>query len=127
MEKQKPNAIEKTIFVLGLLILALLIGYLSYAWGTKENKPPSLEITSSYEPSFQRYTFKIETTNKGEETAKSVNIGFGLYQEGKIVENAVLEIDFVPVKSKEQGWISFSNKRKPSDSLVVKSITFLKP
>lgn len=126
-ESKKPNGIEKMVFVLGLLILSLLVGYLSYQWTTKENKPPSLKIATSHDPSFESYTFKVETENTGEETAKSVNIKFDLYQEGKVAESAVLEIDYVPIQSKEQGWVSFSKKRKTSDSLAVSSISFLRP
>jgi uncharacterized protein (TIGR02588 family) len=123
----KTNKMEKTVFYLGLFILFLLVSYLSYQWSTQENEPPSLVIVTSHDPSFDRYTFKVETKNTGKETAKSVNIQFNLFQEGKLAESSVLEIDYVPVQSKEQGWVSFSKKKKPSDSLTIGSITFLKP
>lgn len=126
-EKKENNIIEKVIFYLGLLILLVLLGYLSFQWSTKENKPPSLEIVTTHDPSFDRYTFRVETKNTGAETAKSVNISFNLYQRGKLAESSVLEIDYVPVRSIEQGWVSFSKTRKPSDSLTIGSISFLKP
>lgn len=126
-KKKKANLLEKITFFTGLLILCSLIVYLVFQSGAKENQPPMLEIVTSYEASLPHYTFKVETTNQGQEAASSVNIGFNLYQDGKIAESAVLEIDYVPMRSKEHGWITFLKKRKPSDSLVIASMTFIKP
>lgn len=126
-EKKEKNNLEKVIFYIGLFVLIALIGYLSYQWSTKEQKPPSLEVVTTHDPSFDQYTFKVETKNTGQETAKSVNISFNLYQDGKIAESSVLQMDYVPVRSKEQGWVSFSKKRKSQDSLTIGSISFIKP
>ena len=126
-EQEKSNVLEKITFYLGLLVLISLIGYLSFQLTKQENKPPSLEVRTSYDPAMDNYGFKVEVENKGQETAQSTNIQFELYQEGKVAGKATLEIDFVPVRSKESGWIVFNQKRKGSDSLVISSMTFLKP
>lgn len=126
-QKKERNSLEKITFVIGLIILVLLVGYLSYQWSTRKEQPPKLEISAFFEPSLPQNTYKVEITNNGQETAQSVNIQFDLYQEGKLSESAVMELDYVPVKSKEEGWISFSHKRMSSDSLVVGTRSFLKP
>ena len=126
-QKKERNILEKITFYLGLFILALLIGYLVYQLQTNEEQPPSLQIITSYESAMPQYTFKVEVQNKGQETAKSANINLNLYQNGKLAESAVLGIDYVPAHSKEKGWVTFSKKRKASDSLVVGPVTFIKP
>lgn len=126
-KKNKHNLLEKTTFYLGLLILSLLIGYLIFDLNTQKNLPANLEVITRYEPSLPHYTFKVETTNLGHETASSVNIGFDLYQNGEITEDAVLTINYVPRESKEEGWVIFRKTPKPSDSLVITSVSFLKP
>ena len=125
--KKKQNLLEKITFYLGLIILLMLVGYLLFEIKTKQNLPPDLEIITTYQPSMPYYTFKVETTNSGHETATSVNIGFDLYQNGEIAEKAVFTLNYVPRDSKEEGWVIFQKTRKPSDSLVITSVSFLKP
>lgn len=126
-KKKKQNVLEKITFYLGLIILLLLIGYLLVEINTKENLPPDLEIITTYEPSLPFYTFKVETTNIGHETATSVNIGLDLYQNGEITEKAVFTLNYVPRDSKEEGWVVFRKSRNATDSLVITSVSFLKP
>ena len=125
--KKKQNLLEKITFYLGLIILFLLVGYLLFEFKTKQDLPPNLEITTAYQPSMSHYTYKVETTNKGHETATSVNIGFDLFQNGEIAEKAVLTLSYVPRDSKEEGWVVFRKTRNASDSLVITSVSFLKP
>ena len=125
--KIKHNILEKITFYTGLLILAMLVGYLLYETKTIENKPPNLEIITSYQRSMPYNTFMVETSNIGHETASSVNINFELYQNGEVTENTLLTINHVPRDSKEVGWIIFRNAPTPSDSLIIKSVSFLRP
>ncbi|WP_156877215.1 hypothetical protein [Salinimicrobium terrae] len=93
----------------------------------KEKKPPALEVHSSFQSSLPGYTFKIDIENNGGETAKNVHIFLNLYRDGQVVESAQMITGYVPVHSKVSGWISFTSKREPADSLAVGSVTFLKP
>lgn len=126
-QRKELNSVEKTTFYLGLLILTLLVGYLSYQWATKEKKPPSVQVTTSFDPSFGLNTYEVLAKNSGNETATSVNIKLNLYQDGKLAESAVLEIDYLPELSREKGWVSFSSAKKANDSLAIGPITYLKP
>lgn len=124
---EKYNIAEKIGFAIGLLVSVALVGYLVFQISQKKKIPPQLQVSSSYKAALEPYTFQIRVENKGEETAKSVNLRFSLYQNGQSVETASMSIDYVPVKSSEIGWVVFYRERKQGDSLVVSSITFLKP
>lgn len=124
---QQKNYLERTTFFLGLLILASLISYLCLEIINKEKSPPALEVHSTFEPALPGNTFRIVVQNKGGETAKNVQISFNLYRNGQVVESAQMNTGYVPVHSEISGWISFSSKRKPADSLAVGAMNFLKP
>ncbi|WP_324719353.1 hypothetical protein [Salinimicrobium sp. HB62] len=126
-EKKEPNVLEKTIFVVGLLIIVLLLSYLSYDWATRSDAPPDLKISTRMESNSSGNTYKVETKNVGMETAKAVHIEFNLYRDGSVKETAVLDIDYVPVQSKETGWVSFRQSKTMTDSIVVGSVSYLKP
>lgn len=129
MEKNrtKHNLLEKITFYLGLIIILLLVGYLIFDFNKQQDLPADLEIVTSYQPSMPNYTYKVETTNIGHETASSVHIGFDLYQNGQMVEKAVLTLNYVPRESTEEGWVIFRKTPLPSDSLVITSVSFLRP
>lgn len=121
------NILEKVVFATGLLILAAVMGYLGYLVFKGRSKPPKLVIESTYQPDMDFYAYKVLITNTGEETATSANIKLALYQEGKSVATGSIGISYIPIRSTETAWMVFHRKRKPGDSLVVSSITFLKP
>lgn len=123
----KHNLLEKITFYLGLIILLLLVSYLIFDFNKQKDLPADLEIVTSYIPSMPHYTFKVEATNIGHETASSVHIGFDLYQKGQMVDKAILTLNYVPRESTEEGWIIFRKTRMPSDSLVITSVSFLGP
>ncbi len=129
MEKNriKHNLLEKVTFYLGLIILLLLVSYLIFDFNKQKDLPANLEIETSYIPSMPHYAYKVEATNTGHETASSVHIGFDLYQKGQMAEKAVLTINYVPRESTEEGWVIFRKTRMPSDSLVITSVSFLRP
>lgn len=129
MEKQKTshNAVEKISFVLGVVVLLALISILIYQMVQKKETPANLEITLLEEPSMENYGFKLEIENTGGESAESANINLSLYQEGMAVENGTVTIQYVPVKSKKTAWIVFHTSKKEGDSVVVSSVTYVKP
>lgn len=129
MEKQKTshNAVEKISFVLGVVVLLALISILIYQMVQKKETPANLEITLLEEPSMENYGFKLEIENTGGESAESANINLSLYQEGMAVENGTVTFQYVPVKSKKTAWIVFHTSKKEGDSVVVSSVTYVKP
>ena|SRR5690554_3729087 len=129
MEKQKTshNAVEKTSFILGVVVLLALISILIYQMVEREETPPNLEITIIEEPATDNYGFKLEVENSGGESAEAANIKLSLYQEGIAVEDGTVAIQYVPVKSKKTAWIVFHTKKKAGDSVVVSSVTYVQP
>ena len=126
-EKKGHNFVEVSTFIVGLAVILSLVGFLVYQIYQKEETPPALYVTSTYQPDMENYGFKVDVENKGEETAAAVNIKLSLYQEGEAVDDGTITIQYVPVKSKETSWIVFHTGRKAGDSLVVSSITYIKP
>lgn len=126
-KENSHNAIEKVVFVTGLLLIGGVIGYLVYLTFQEKKEPPHLVITTVYKPGMAGYAYEVTVRNSGEETASDAHIQFALYQKGKVVENGTISLDYVPVQSTETGWIVFQRKKQSQDSLVVSSITFLKP
>ena len=125
--KNGHNTLEKTVFGFGLFFIILLVGYLVYELQQDKKKPPQLHVTSSFQPDMRFIAYKIKVENKGEETAEAANIQFDLYDNGKVVQSGTVGIDYVPPKSTETGWISFHGRTKRADSLVVATVTYIKP
>lgn len=121
------NIVEKISFAIGVLVLLCLISFLVYQMIHKKDAPPNLEITIMPEPSINLYRYKVEVENLGGETATAANIKLSLYQDGISVEEGAVSIKYVPVKSKITSWIVFYKKKKPGDSVIVSSVTYVKP
>ena len=126
-KKNRHNNIERAVFCFGLLTLIALLSYLIFIASQERSNPPQLLITTAYEPDMQNYSFKIKVKNFGEETAENANIKMSLYQNGKVVASGTANIHFVPVNSEEIAWMVFHQKRKPTDSLVLTSVTYINP
>src|SRR5690606_37004354 len=126
-DKKQYNIIETGTFVVGLLILLALISYLVYQISQDKKSPPEIQVTTSYQPAMDNYALEVTVENNGGESAEAVNIKLSLYQEGEAVEDGTMDIQYVPVKSKETGWIVFHSDRETGDSLFVSSVTYMKP
>ena len=111
-EKVSHNALEKTVFALGVIIVLVLFTYLSYEMFTTEKKPPHLEVITLHDPHVPGYSFKVKTTNLGEQTVANVDVNLDLYQAGKKVETASVNYDYVPVNSTEIAWSVFYLSKK---------------
>lgn len=125
--RRKHNIVERITFAFGLASLAAILGFLFYDLTQDDHYPPQLEITSIYDATVLPYAYKVTVKNTSKQTAEAAQIDFGLYQDGERIEAANASFTFVAAKSTKTAWIIFNTKRKPSDSLVVISSTYLKP
>ncbi|HET8753579.1 MAG TPA: hypothetical protein VFM59_04390, partial [Salinimicrobium sp.] len=123
------NIIEKLTFGFGILVIVSLLSFLVYQLVNQNRKqnPPQLIVTSTYDPKMSYYTYKVVVENIGDQTAEEANIQLSLYQDGKKVETGTINILYVPIKSEETAWLVFHTKRKPNDSLVVSSVSYVQP
>ena len=126
-DKVHFNSVQLAVFCLGVLLILGIIGYLSYQAVKIGEKPPQPEVTAVYQPELPDYTYRVKVRNKGEETATNMTLKMTLYQDGKIKESGTFSISYLPIQSEQTGWMVFKTARKPADSLVVSSITFLRP
>lgn len=126
-KKEERNILEKITFITGSITLLLLFSFLAFQIIYGENKPPELFVTLLEEKSSGNGRYKVQVENKGQETATTTRIVFDLYQEGKVAAKAELQIDYVPINSKEEGWIVFPGQESPADSIVINSLSYLEP
>ena len=126
-DKVQLNGVQLVVFSLGVLFILGIIGYLSYKAVKMDDKPPQPEVTADYMPQLPDYTYRVKVSNKGEETAVNINLKLTLYQDGKAKESGTFSIAYLPIQSEQVGWVVFDTARKPTDSLVVTTITYLRP
>lgn len=124
---EERNILEKITFYSGILILTILLGYLGFGIFKNDNKPPELTITISEDENSAGTKYKVEVENVGEKTAEAARINFELYTQGKVTGKAELEIDYVPQRSKEIGFIVFPGQKAPADSIVINSMSYIQP
>ena len=125
--RRKHNIVERITFAVGLLLLGAILGFLIFDLTVEDHHPPQLVISSSFDPGVLPYGYRVIVKNTSKQTAESAQITFALYQDGERVEEASADFTFVPAKSKKTAWIVFNTDRKPSDSLVMISASYLKP
>ncbi len=123
--KEERNILEKITFYSGVVILLILLGYLGFRTLQNENRPPEIVVNLAGEQNSTGNKYRVEVENKGEQTAEATQISFDFYKGGKVSGQAVLQIDFVPQRSKEIGFIIFPGQKTPADSIVIKSISYI--
>lgn len=126
-KKEERNLLEKITFGGGLLILTVLFLYLGYEIYQKNGQPPELSIRLYEDKGSRSIKYRVEVENIGEETAEGAIINFDFYREGKVTSKVGLQIDYVPVRSMEEGFIVFPTENKAADSIVVGSLSYIRP
>lgn len=126
--KDQKNLLEWGVFWLGLLLVLSILVYLGYE--AYHYKPSSPELYVEYWPDptgAQPNRYRVVVSNRGGETAESVQVELVLQQGGKEVEKAELEIAFVPQESKREGWVNFSHKPPSKNAISARVISYQKP
>lgn len=125
--QDERNILEKIIFYSGIFTLTILLGYLGFGIIQNDSTPPQLLVSISRDKYSNGTKYKVEVENIGEKTAEAAKINFELYHNGKVSGKAELEIDFVPQRSKEIGFIVFPGQPVPADSIVINSMSYIQP
>lgn len=126
--KDQKNLLEWAVFWLGLLLVLSILAYLGYQ--TYYHKPSSPELSVQFWPEpteMQPYRYHVEVQNTGGETAGSVQVEVVLQQDGKEVEKAELQLNFVPQESKREGWVNFSQKPATKGAVSARVASYQKP
>lgn len=124
---RKHNLAEWLTFILGLVLIAAIIAFLIVEVSHDESLPPQLKISSTYQAAIKPYAFEVIVENTSKQTAEGTQISFALYQDGKQVETALANFDYIAAMSQKTAWIIFYKSRKEGDSLGVASISYVKP
>ena len=127
VEKKARNTVEWVIASLGLVVLALALGFILYQAINKVSGPPRLSVSvESIERSVDGYRVDFIVTNSGPETAASVVIEGELSKGGQSVETSNATLAYAPASSTRRGGIYFT-KDPNQYELKIRAAGFEKP
>lgn len=122
------NGLEWTVFTLSLLLVITIIGYLVYQVYNQKEETPDIIVETRHDPSDNNpYRYHITVYNRGGQTAETVVIEVTVKKGGKELENAELELPFVPKESKREGWVNFSADPVLADTMEAHVVSYKKP
>jgi uncharacterized protein (TIGR02588 family) len=108
MPKPEKNALEWTVFAIGLVLVLATLGYLIRESIVSGDGPPDVAVElGPPRPSRHGYLLPVEVTNSGGTTAEDVRIPIFLELPDGRREEAEMDIAFLPPDSKRKGWVSF--------------------
>ncbi|MFB2935223.1 hypothetical protein ACE1B6_08080 [Aerosakkonemataceae cyanobacterium BLCC-F154] len=128
MSKLEKNWLEWIIFAVGLILVVSTLGYLIYDATTVSEAPPNIEVKiGETQPQGQNFLVPVIATNKGEQTAETVQIEVILENNGKEEESAEMEIQFLPRGAKRSGWVTFEKDPRTVEKIKTRAVGFEKP
>lgn len=107
-EADDPHWMEWLTGLISLILIALLIGYVSWSAMTEQMEPPEFAIEATgmeHVPGGYRITFDIE--NRANSTAAAVTVRGELKRGEESVESVDVTFDYVPGQSQSSGAILF--------------------
>jgi uncharacterized protein (TIGR02588 family) len=122
----EKNALEWTVFGVGLVLIMATLGYLVREMVTTGSRPPELVVQLGT-PRQVMESFRVPVTvvNRGDRVAEAVSVTITLTA-GTEREDAVLNIAFLPHQSSRQGWVAFRGDPKDG-SLQVGPVAYASP
>lgn len=107
----KQSLAELVTFAIASFILTTLIGLVVYNWLTNKHEPPILSVTQNTAMRETEGQFYIPfiLTNKGGETAESVQVIAELRVNGEVLESGEQQIDFLSSGESQEGAFIFSS------------------
>ncbi len=100
---------ESVTFLVSLIIVASLVGLVIHSQMTQSDRPPIVEITpnGSIEKINGKFYVPFTVTNRGGETAESVQVIGEIENRGVVEESGEQIIDFLAPGEKEKGAFIF--------------------
>jgi uncharacterized protein (TIGR02588 family) len=127
MAKPEKNALEWTVFAVGLVMVLATLGYLVRESIVSGDGPPDVAVRlGPARPSQHGWLLPVEVTNVGSTTAEEVRVPIDLDLPDGTNEEAELDIAYLPPESKRQGWVSFRSD-PGQGTLSLGAITFEAP
>lgn len=118
--RQPRSLAEQVSFSIAVLILAIVIGTVSYLWlGKQEKQPPKpVVILKPVQERSGQYHVPFELTNEGDDTAESVQVVAELQIKGAAPETGEQQIDFLSSHETESGAFIFSQDPRKGELTV---------
>ncbi|MBA3042315.1 MAG: TIGR02588 family protein [Alphaproteobacteria bacterium] len=126
-EADDPHWMEWLTGLISLILIALLIGYVSWSAMTEQMEPPEFAIEATgmeHVPGGYRITFDIE--NRANSTAAAVTVRGELKRGEESVESVDVTFDYVPGQSQSSGAILFLTD-PGSAQLTLRAIGYTDP
>lgn len=122
----EKNALEWTVFAVGLLLVLATLGYLVREAFTKGSNPPELVVQLGTPRRVgERFQVPVTVVNRGDQVAEAVSVTITLAA-GTEREEAALSMAFVPHQSSRQGWVTFRGDPKDGN-LQVGAVAYASP
>lgn len=104
----KRNALEWSVFALGLFATLSILGYLGYEIATFRHESPRVDIVlGTAEARGDVFLVPVTAKNRSDETLEGVILEATL-KAGKEEQKAQFELAFLPRRSQREGWFTFT-------------------
>ncbi|MBE9020553.1 hypothetical protein C7Y66_25790 [Chroococcidiopsis sp. CCALA 051] len=128
MKKLEKNWLEWIVFGISLILVLFTLGYIVYDGATLGETPPNIELQLGQpQPQSDRFIVPVTATNRGDETAETVQIEVTLNSDGREEETAEFEIAFLPRHSTRRGWVTFQTDPRTVAQIEARVLGFEKP
>ena len=123
----EKNWLEWGVFAFGAIVVGGTLGFLVYDALANNGEPPRLEVAFGQSQQHEgHYSVPVTIHNRGGRTAEQVLVQVTLTVNGEKQETAELQVNFVPRKSKRQGYVTFENDPR-AGSLSGRAIGYEQP
>ncbi len=127
MKTPDKNWLEWICFGVSALLVAGVIGYLTYDALTGGKTPPRIVFQLEAQPSDDgRHVIHVIAENHGDETAEGVHVEVLLTSGGKD-ERAEFVIDYLPRHGTREGFVTFMNDPARAESLRARATGYARP
>jgi uncharacterized protein (TIGR02588 family) len=119
--------LEWAVALVGLVLVAGIIGFLLYQASLNDNSAPDITLTvSGITEGAGGYLVEFNVQNHGGRTVARLVVVGELRRSDEVVEVSQVEIDYVPAKSERSGGFFFSEN--PADyELALRPLGFQEP
>ena len=108
-ESPSPSPLEWIFAAIGLVVIAVAIGFLVYRGATKGDTPPVVKIeVESITPSGENYLVNFRVSNAGDTTAAALTIEGELKNGDQAEETSDISFAYLPAKSVRRGGLFFT-------------------
>jgi uncharacterized protein (TIGR02588 family) len=122
----EKNALEWTVFGVGLVLVMATLGYLVREAFTTGSSPPQLVVQlGAPRRVAEGFQIPVMVANRGDRVAEAVSVTITLAAKAER-EEAVLSIALLPHQSRRQGWVTFRGDPKDGD-LQVGPVAYASP